>query len=149
MQLEPRGPLSLREAMGRLFDESFWDPFEEGGLLADGRGQTLFPKVDISESDREVKVVANVPGIDPEKVSVEVDEDSLTVSGTIEEEKEDGDARHYRYEREFGEFRRDFLLPSRVDPSKVSAQSRNGVITITLPKVADGGGKKKVRIQGQ
>ncbi|MGM0628836.1 MAG: Hsp20/alpha crystallin family protein [Patescibacteria group bacterium] len=147
MQPQNSGPLSLREAMGRLFDESFWDPFEESGLLAQDRTESLFPKVNISETDEEVKAVANIPGMDPENISIEVDEDSLTLSGTLEEEKEDSNERQYRFERECGEFYRDFLLPARVDPDKVSAESKNGVITIKMPKVEDKSGRKKVDVK--
>ncbi len=143
-----RTPLSLRDAMNKLFDESFWSPLDGQGMLPDVP-RDLFPKVDISETDTEVKVVANVPGIDPEQVNVEVDEDSLTLSGIIEEERENEDARHYRFEREFGEFRRDFLLPARVDPEKVSADSKNGVITVTLPKVSDESNKKRIEVKGR
>ncbi|MGM0482653.1 MAG: Hsp20/alpha crystallin family protein [Patescibacteria group bacterium] len=146
LQPQNQGPLSLREAMGRLFDESIWDPFEDTGLLSQDRGG-LFPKVDISETDKEVKVIANIPGMDPEKVNIEVDEDSLTLSGTIEEEKEDSNERQYRFEREYGEFYRDFLLPARVDPDKVSAESKNGVITIKMSKVEDKSGRKKVDVK--
>ena len=149
-EIQPRhgSALSLRDAMSRLFDESFWDPFEERGLSAsEQRSSGLFPKVDISENDKEVKITANIPGIDPEKVNIEVDEDSIVLSGTIEEEKEESDARHYRFEREYGEFYRDFLLPARVEPDKVSASAKNGVIVIKLPKSVDKNTRKKVDIK--
>lgn len=147
LQPQTPGPLSLREAMSRLFDESFWDPFEDTSLSAGDRSGGLFPKVNISETENEVKVTANIPGIDPEKVSIEVDEDSLTLSGTIEEEKEDSDEKQYRFEREYGEFYRDFLLPARVDPDKVSAESKNGVIMIKMPKIEDKSGRKKIDVK--
>ncbi|MFP4539766.1 MAG: Hsp20/alpha crystallin family protein [Candidatus Paceibacterota bacterium] len=147
--IQPReeAPLSLRDAMSRLFDESIWDPFEERGLLSDTGSRELFPKVDISETDKEVKIVASVPGIDPEKVNIEADEDSITLSGTIEEEKQDENERGYRYEREYGEFYRDLFLPAKVDPDNVSASAKDGVITINLPKAVDKDSRKKIDVK--
>jgi HSP20 family protein len=100
---------------------------------------SVFPKVDISETDKEIKVVANVPGIDPDKLNVEVGEDYLSLSGKFEKEtKEDGKhGKVYRYEREYGEFRREFALPARVKADQISAKAKNGVLTITLPKSAE------------
>lgn len=141
------GPLSLREAMSRVFDESFWDPFEEKGLSLGERNIEAFPKVNISETEKEVKVTASIPGIDPEKINVEVQEDSVSISGALEEEKEDSNERHYRFERDYGEFYRSFTLPAKVDPGKVTAQSKNGVITIILPKTVDKALKKKVDVK--
>ncbi len=147
--IQPRhgSPLSLRDAMSRLFDESFWDPLEERGLSIPEKFAGAFPKVDILETEKGVKIVANIPGIDPEKVNIEVDEDSVILSGTIEEEKEESDARHYRFEREYGEFYRDFLLPAKVNPDKVFASAENGVITINLPKSVDKNTRKKIGIK--
>ncbi len=142
-----RYPISLREAMGKLFDESIWDPFEDRGLWSDKRPSGFFPSVDISETEKEVKIAANIPGIDPEKVNIEVDEESVVLSGTIEEEKESSDASYYRFEREFGEFHRNLFLPAKVDPDKVSASAKNGVITIILPKSVDKESRKKIGIK--
>lgn len=147
LQPQNYGPLSLREAMGKLFDESFWDPFEDSGLMSRDRAGYVFPKVNISETEKEVKVTANIPGIEPEKVNIEVDEDSVTLSGVIEEEREEKEEHHYSFEREYGEFYRDIFLPARVDPEKVSAESKDGVITIKMIKVEDKGGRKKIDIK--
>jgi len=133
--------LSLRDAMNRLFEESFWDPFDAfdrvpvPDLHQAGRG--FFPKVDVAESDKEIVVTADVPGIDPENVDIEVEEDSLIISGSTQKESKDEDAekKYYRYEREYGEFRREITLPARVKPEEVSAKTKNGVLEIMLPKV--------------
>lgn len=147
--IHPRhgSPLSLREAMGKIFDESFWDPFDDRGIFSSEGSMNTFPKINVSESEKEVKVVANIPGVDPEKINIEVDEDTLVLSGQIEEEKESSDERHYRFEREFGEFYRDILLPSKVDPDKVLAQAKDGVVTINLPKSVDKESRKKIEIK--
>lgn len=140
-------PLSLRDAMGKILDESFWDPFEDRGVFHSEGSVRAFPKINVSENEKEVKVVANIPGVDPEKINIEVDEDSLILSGFIEEEKESSDEKHYRFEREFGEFYRDILLPAKVDPENVSAEANNGVITINLTKSVDKESRKKIEIK--
>ncbi len=100
------GVLSLREAIDRLFDESFWSPF---GLLERGRGRGLsnfMPRVDISETDNEIKVRADMPGIDPDKINIEVIEDLLVLSGAIEKSEEEKEENFYRIERQIGNFSR-------------------------------------------
>lgn len=139
-----------------LFDRFFsdsWDPFNtltpslfrSRGTL--GGSATLFPKVDVRETDSEIVVTANVPGIDPNDVDIEVGDDYISLSGKIEKESKDAsDGKVYRYEREYGEFRRDFALPARVDKDAIVAKAKNGVLTVTLPKV-DSEKKKKVKVE--
>lgn len=147
---DSRGPFSL---IDRFFDDSFFDPFNmmTPSLFRNrslSNVSTLFPKVDVSETDEEIKVVANIPGIDPDKVNVEVGEDYLALYGTIEKEVKDEDKKGkvYRYEREFGEFRREFSLPARVKTDDISAKAKNGVLTITLPKSKESK-KHKVKVE--
>lgn len=144
---EPQlSPLSL---IDRFFDNA-WDPFNmlTPNLFRNralSSVSTLFPKVDVSETDSEIKVVANVPGIDPEKIDIEVGDDYLSLSGKIEKEhKDDKDGKVYRYEREYGEFRREFSLPVRVNKDGIVARAKNGVLSITLPKSED---ERKTRVR--
>lgn len=145
---EGRSPFSL---VDRFFDDS-WDPFNIlMPNLFRSRGlasvSSIFPKVDVSETDNEIKVVANVPGIDPDKLNIEVGDDYLSLSGKIEKEnKDERDGKVYRYEREYGEFRREFALPARVKADQISAKAKNGVLTITLPK-SEEEKKHKVRVE--
>lgn len=146
---EPQvSPFSL---INRFFDDA-WDPFNMlTPSLFRNRAlssvSTIFPKVDVSETDNEIKVVANVPGIDPEKIDIEVGDDYLSLSGKIEKEnKDEKDGKVYRYEREYGEFRREFNLPARVNKDGIVAKAKNGVLSITLPKSEDER-KTKVRVE--
>ncbi len=141
-------PFSL---IDRFFDDSPWDPFNimtpslfrSRGL---GNVSTAFPKVDVEETDNEIKVTANVPGIDPKDINVDVGDDYLSLSGKIEKEnKDEKNGKVYRYEREYGEFRREFSLPARVNKDSIVAKSKNGVLTITLPK-SEEEMKKRVKI---
>ena len=130
-------PFSL---IDRFFDDSVWDPFNmmtPSLFLSRGLGNvsTAFPKVDVEETDNEIKVTANVPGIDPKDINVEVGDDYLSLSGKIDKEnKDEKNGKVYRYEREYGEFRREFSLPARVNKDSIVAKSKNGVLMITLPK---------------
>lgn len=142
-------PFSL---IDRFFDDSF-DPFNMmAPSLFRSRGlgnvSTMFPKVDVEELDNEIRVTANVPGIDPNSINVEVGDDYLSLSGKIEKEnkEEDKKGKVYRYEREYGEFRREFALPARVQKDSIVAKSKNGVLTITLPK-SEEEMKKRVKIE--
>jgi len=135
----------------RFFDDS-WNPFNmmtpslfrNRGL---GNVSTMFPKVDVEETDNEIRVTANVPGIDPLNINVEVGDDYLSLSGKIEKEtKDEKKGKVYRYEREYGEFRREFALPARVKKDAIIAKSKNGVLTITLPK-SEEEMKKRVKIE--
>ncbi|MBI2610203.1 Hsp20/alpha crystallin family protein [Candidatus Giovannonibacteria bacterium] len=144
-------PLQKRHLISpwRTFDRFFEDPFWESDFpvlsLKPFRSMG-FPKVDVSETENEIKIVANVPGIDPEKIEIEIDDDTITLSGKIEKETEKKDEKVYRYEREYGEFRREFALPARVKTDQVQAKCKDGVLTITLPKTEEEK-RKKIKIE--
>jgi HSP20 family protein len=144
--LEPSRFVSpFRDVMDRFFGENFITPlFDFPREMIKG---VAFPKVDISESEKNITVIANIPGLDREHISVEVNGDMISISGKLEKEKKEGKEtdRFYRYEREYGEFRREFALPSRVDKDAVQAVVKNGVLTITLPKT-ETDEKKKISI---
>jgi len=125
------GTFSLRDAMDKLFDESFWSPF---GLIENEQRQTFVPRVDISETESEIKVRADIPGVDPSEINIEVTEDSLGLSGSLEKSNEERGENFYRLERQSGQFFREFVLPSKIDPDSVEAKSKNGVIAISLKK---------------
>lgn len=140
-----RSPFSLRDAMNRLFDESFFDPFSRVSTL--GR-QIGFPKIDVSESTNEIIITANIPDVDAEHIDLEVDENTITIKGAIERSKENTDRYFYRVEREYGEFRREIPLPAPIKPDEVTAAVRNGVLTIILPK-QKANGRIKVKAKAE
>jgi HSP20 family protein len=123
---------SLHDMMDRLFSDHFMTPFGRFGLSESM--QSFSPKVDVSETEKEIKVRAEVPGINPDDVSIEVTEDTLSIAGTIEKSNEEKDENYYRMERSSGRFSREFMLPSKIDADNVNAEAKNGVITITLTK---------------
>lgn len=140
--------LSLRDAMNNLFDESIWSPFDHSIMSNFSKSNIGFPKVNISETEKEIVVTANVPGISSEDISVEVNDNILTLSGqmTKENKEEDKEKKYYRYERESGSFSRSFSLPAKIDEDKIEAETKNGVLTINLPKLQTEA-KKKIQIR--
>jgi len=144
---EPR--LSTLSLIDRLLDDA-WDPFSTMmPSLLRNRGlasvSSVFPKVDVSETDNEITVTANIPGINPDKLNIEVGDDYLSLSGKIEKENRDEkNGKIYRYEREYGEFRREFALPARVKADAITAKAKNGILRITLPKSEE---EKKQRVK--
>jgi HSP20 family protein len=93
------------------------------------------PAVDVLETENEIMLKADVPGIDIKDIEIQVENQTLTVKGHRQFEKSDGNKQGYhRIERSYGSFVRSFTLPTTVDTEKVGAEYKNGVLTIRLPK---------------
>src|ERR1043166_2576232 len=92
------------------------------------------PSVDIDETDKEYIVKADLAGVKKEDVKIDVQNGVLTVSGERKFEKEEKDRKHHRVERAYGSFTRSFTLPEDVLQDKIAADSKDGVITVHLPK---------------
>ena len=100
------------------------------------------PTVNISESDKEYKLTAEIPGMSEEDLEIYVDDHKVTLAGTKKQEKEDEEEDYYHYERSFGRFRRSFSLPCTIDSEHVAATYKEGVLKINLPKTEVGKGKR-------
>ncbi len=92
------------------------------------------PSVDISEDDKEWLVKADLPEVKKEDVKVTVENGMLTVTGERKFEKEEKDKKYHRIERSYGNFFRSFMLPEGADGAKVSAEFKDGVLKVHLPK---------------
>jgi HSP20 family protein len=127
--------LSLREAMNRLFDESFgWSPSDWAMRTESG----LPIAVDMYEADDDKVVIkAALPGLKAEGVDISITGSTLTVKGELqaEEEGERGDV--YFLERRYGKFQRSITLPGDIDPDAVDAEFEDGILTVTLPKTEE------------
>ena len=131
-----RNMLSVQDAMNRIFNDSFLSPFFSESMRL-GSGDTfgsLTPRVDVSETEKEIKMRMDVPGLKKDDINIEVAENMIALSGTIEKSEEEKKENFYRMEREYGTFSREFMLPSKVDAKKVNAVLKDGVLTITLQK---------------
>jgi HSP20 family protein len=136
----------FRDSVDRFFDDdSLWDPMQ---FFRSSRfGRRMFPRVDVRETDTTVRVVADVPGVDPENINVHVIGNRMTISGRLEQVP-GRDEKSYRNERIYGEFRREFTLPARVKEEEIKAVHKDGVLTITMPK-RDEEIRKKIPIERQ
>jgi HSP20 family protein len=104
--------------------------------------RTWAPRVDVEETDKEILVKADLPGVDPKAVEISVENGVLTVRGEKKEEREERKKNYHRVERFAGSFYRAIPLPPGADPEKVTASSSNGVVTVTIPKKPDAQPKK-------
>ena len=141
---DDRSPfLSLHREMNRMFDDVFrgFDlaPFGPTRGL-DGLG---WPQIDIDETDKEVRITAELPGLEEKDVSLEIADGVLSISGEKKTESEDK-ARRFS-ERYYGRFERRIPLED-VDEDKVSASFKNGVLTITMPKLAEAKNVRRIAI---
>lgn len=148
-----RSTPSLRDDMDGTFDDRFWlepfDFFRNLPRLPDQLRRSMFPRVDVSETDKEVKVIADIPGVDPDNMYIDVRNNRMILRGRVEREEEtDTSARPYKYERMYGEFRREFPLPAPVNEDDVRAVYKNGILTITAQK-SENVGKSRVKIERQ
>ena len=122
--------LSLHREVNRLFDDVFRG-FGAPTLAGFDRGAG-WPHVELGETDKELRVTAELPGLDENDVEISVEEGALTLRGEKRSEVEDKD-RGYS-ERSYGRFERRIDLPKDIDRDQASASFRNGVLTVTLPK---------------
>lgn len=141
--------MALRREMNRLFDTFYASPFglvPFENMLAPQAD--FMPQVDISETDKEITITAELPGIDDKDIEVSVAKNMISISGKKEVEKTDKGRNYYHVERSYGTFYRDIPLRAEVDEDKVEARFDKGVLTITAPKLSLGaGGAKRVQVK--
>jgi len=119
-------------ALHREVDRLFENAFRSFALPAFGSGALDWPHIELSETDKEIRVTAELPGLDEKDVDVSIEDGALTLRGEKKAEVEDKD-RGYT-ERSYGRFERRIALPRGVDHDQASATFRNGVLTISLPR---------------
>jgi HSP20 family protein len=128
-----QGLESLQERLDRMLGEP-WPP------ALNGDAQAWAPAIDFEETDEEFVLTAELPGMQEKDVTVEIEQNLLTIKGekrTEREEKQKGKEKNGRYhvvERSYGFFQRAFTLPPAVDQGKIQADFANGVLTVRLPK---------------
>ena len=117
--------------LARMFDES---PVSTGS-----NGGTWIPRVNVEETKDELLLSAELPGMSQDDVSIELENNVLTVSGEKNEERTEGDEerRYHLWERRYGAFQRSFTLPRTVSADDIHASFREGILTIKMPKAAE------------
>ena len=123
-------------AMDDVFNR-FPSMFEKWARLAGSgeKGVGWSPSVDISETDQEYLIRAALPSVKKEDVNVTVDDGMLTVSGERRQQEQQKDEKFHKIESFYGSFSRSFSLPEGTDASAIRAESKDGVLTIHVPKV--------------
>jgi HSP20 family protein len=128
-----RDMVTLRERMNRLFEDMAASRGEDKDITT----SAWAPAVDIYETENEVVLTAEIPGIEEKDIDIKVEDNTLTLKGERKFEKEAKEENYHRIERAYGSFFRSFTLPSYVDQDKVEAEHENGVLKIRMPKKAE------------
>lgn len=140
------GPFTLIDWMfDRLQRDFFDEPFGFGRAMQPfgGRGERM-PRLEVEEGDRELIVTAEMPGIDPNDIQIECQDDVLTLRGERREEQPQG-AQGTR--RSYARFFRQISLPPDVDLEKASASTRNGIVTIRFPRTEEARNVRRIPIE--
>ncbi|WP_274426833.1 Hsp20/alpha crystallin family protein [Chelativorans sp. YIM 93263] len=132
--------LTLHREMNRLFEDVFRS-FDAPATFGNMSGWTSWPSVEASETDSEIRVSAELPGLNENDVEVLLNDDTLVLRGEKKTETEDKDRQFS--ERFYGRFERRIALGTEIDEDKVSASFKNGVLTISLPKMEKARSKAK------
>lgn len=125
-----RGMSDIFDTFFRRFDEEFSSP-----LMRREYGFSTMPNIDIDETDKEVTVTADLPGLEEKDINVSLDGDVLTLSGERKHEKEEKRKNYHRVERAYGTFSRSVALPEGIDHDNVKANFKKGVLTVKIAKL--------------
>ena len=116
-----------REPMGDVFSDRVWPEWPRAW------GEEYEPSVDMYEKDGKYYLTAELPGVQKDDISINVEGDVVTLSGKKESKREEKDASYYFSETRQGSFSRSFRLPQSVDEDKVNARFKDGVLTLEIP----------------
>lgn len=120
-------PLSMMREMLRFDPFSDWEPLASPDL-------SFIPRVNLRETGDAYVITMDLPGIKDENIEISFSGNRLTVNGEIQDERRDENDRYHAFERMVGRFSRSFMLPDGVDPEKIKAELREGVLHVTVPK---------------
>ncbi|HYZ63508.1 MAG TPA: Hsp20/alpha crystallin family protein [Acetobacteraceae bacterium] len=145
--LGPGDPfLTLHREMNRLFDEVARGGPAPGGGQA-GQGTLIAPHMDVSETDKEIRIQAELPGVSENDIEVSLNDDVLTIRAEKKQERKEEREGVHISERSFGTFQRAIRLPFHVNPDQVQARFENGVLSVALPKTQPQDRSKRIQIQ--
>lgn len=135
------GPFMSLHEIGNLFNDIFGggdvEPLKEynAGLFS--------PRIDVSEGEKEIKISAEIPGMDEKDIHVTIGKDALTIKGEKKNEKEENAKGYHWIERSYGSFCRTIPLPVEVEADKIEASYKKGVLTVIIPMAAKAVEEKK------
>ena len=125
-----RDIVTLREKMNRLFEDAVTARGDDKDMIS----STWTPSVDIYETENALVLTAEVPGVEENNVEIKIEDNTLTLKGERNFEKETNEDNYHRIERSYGSFYRSFTIPRNVDQEKIKAEQDSGVLRITMPK---------------
>jgi HSP20 family protein len=128
-----REMVTLREKMNRLFEDAVVGQREDRDLVS----STWSPSVDIFETEHDIVLTAELPGIEDKDIEIKLEDNTLTLKGERQLEQETKEENYHRIERSYGSFSRSFTLPHYVDQEKIKAEHEHGVLKVILPKKLD------------
>lgn len=141
---------SLHRELNRMFDDVY-----RGGLPTTGAGpgaeSLLGANMNVSETDTEFRVTAELPGVHEDDIEIRLDNDLLTIRGEKKYSRTEGDEKenYHLVERSYGTFQRSLRLPTPVDSDRVSATCENGVLQVILPKTGEQERSRRIQVQGR
>ncbi|HEY6916778.1 MAG TPA: Hsp20/alpha crystallin family protein [Allosphingosinicella sp.] len=135
--------LSLRREMDRMLTDVLGGAFPSFG--GNGRSVMAWPQLDVEDSDKEVRITAELPGMKEEDIDLRIEDGMLMLSGERKDERQDKE-RGYS-ERYYGHFERQIALPRGVDQDACNAEFRDGMLRITIPKNEEAAGGRKIPIK--
>lgn len=146
--LSSRDPFhSLHREMNRLFDDTFRSMDSGAGSPGgSGRSNLLAPQLDVHESQDEFCVTVDLPGVAEQDLDLALEGDLLTIRGEKKQESERDERGYHVVERSSGTFQRSLRLPFEPDPERVSAECRDGVLTIHVPKVGQQQRSRRIEV---
>ncbi len=125
-----RDLITIREKMNRLFEDAVTSRGEEKDFVP----SAWTPSVDIFETENELVLSAEVPGINEKDIEIKIEDNTLTLRGERNFEKETKEENYHRIERAYGSFFRSFSLPLYINQDTIKAEHLNGVLKIVMPK---------------
>jgi len=144
--------LSLHREMNRLFDDVLRGgalPTASGSQGQGGVGNFVNASMNVSETDKEIRITAELPGVTEQDIEVSLEDDVLTIRGEKRFERKDDKENFHFVERSYGTFQRSLRLPYAVDSEEVQASFENGVLTVTVPKTGRQARSRHIQVQGR
>lgn len=138
----------LQRQMNRVLEDVFGPQTGVFSHTPEPMRGILSPRIELTETDSELRVIAELPGVKEQEIEVSLDDGILTLRAEKKLERKDERENTHFTERSFGVFQRSLQLPFQVDPDEVNAAFDNGVLTITLPKPKGRDLKRKIEVRG-
>lgn len=138
-----RDLISLRDRMNKLFEDSISRSQMVDQDFSEGAWR---PLVDIYETAEKIVLIADLPGISQDDIELKIENSNLTIRGERQMDKEIQKEDYHRIERAFGSFTRTFALPQSIDPDKIIAEHKDGILEVILPKKEETK-PKKIKIE--